>query len=118
MKVVSLYDSWAKINFPWGYEVPEFGAIDPRVVSRREVQENREAFERLEVARADEEYMVELRRNYPELVAEERWWLEMYTKGATDEAGPCRGEIIDLSFSDSCSGFDDDPTMVWIGRRS
>ena len=70
MKVVSLYGSRAKNNFPIGcHKVPEFIAIDPRGISHREVLENQEAFERLEVARANE--MAELHQNHPELIAQE-----------------------------------------------
>ncbi|XP_044417270.1 DNA polymerase epsilon subunit 3-like [Triticum aestivum] len=48
------------------------------------VQENLEAFEQLEAARADEEYMVDLRRIHPKLVAEERQRLELYQKVLDD----------------------------------
>lgn len=71
------------------------------------MQGNREAFERLEVARANEEYMAELRQNHSELVAEEHWRLELY-KGATNEARPSAGNAIDLCSSDSDFGSDDD----------
>lgn len=40
----------------------------PRVASARELREEREARGRLELKRADEEYMAELRRMYPECV--------------------------------------------------
>ncbi|XP_044446054.1 uncharacterized protein [Triticum aestivum] len=65
-----------------------FIGIDPRVVSRGEVWENREAFERLEMARFDEDYMTELRLMHSELVAEERQLLEMYQKGLPTRLGP------------------------------
>lgn len=52
----------------------------PQVVSRRFMQENWEAFERLKAARPDEEYMAELRGMYPNLITEECWRLEMYKK--------------------------------------
>lgn len=45
IKAVGLYGSRAKINFPLGSrDVPQPVGIDPRVVSRHEVRENRLAF--------------------------------------------------------------------------
>lgn len=88
-----------------------FIGIDPRVVSRGEVWENREAFERLEMARFDEDYMTELRLMHSELVAEERQLLEMYQKGLPTRLG--RQVVRSLTFASVTTMM-----MTWTGRRS
>lgn len=77
--------------------------------SPRDLRDNQEAFEWLEVAHTDEEYMAELRRIYPELVTEERWRLKVYKKGLADEdeimSSGERGEkVIELSSNDADCG--------------
>lgn len=77
-KAVCLYSSRSKINFPIGNgELPMAVDTEPRVVSHREVRENREAFEWLKAAHADKEYRTELHWMHQELVAGEPQWLEM-----------------------------------------
>lgn len=114
MQAVRVHGSRAKINFPLGSgEDLQFVAIDPRVVSCREALENREAFERIDAACAEQAYMVEIHRNHPKLVAEEFQVIELYKNGA-DEARSSDGEVIDLYSNDSGSG----STTAWIWRCS
>lgn len=54
------------------------------------MRENQEAFERIDMARADEAYMSDLLWNHLKLVSEELWVLELYKKGV-GEAGPSGG---------------------------
>lgn len=68
-------------------DVPEPVAIDPRVVSRREVRDNQLAFMQIETERYKEAYTAELRANHPELVTEELQVYELCKKRA-DGAGP------------------------------
>lgn len=114
MQAVCLHDIRVKI------EVPRFVVVvDPRVVSHREVWENREAIEWIHAMRANVTYMAELRwnhpefiveelrRNHPELVAEELRVLELYKKGANDAVSSVGRSLTFTPVAPS-----------WIGRRS
>lgn len=62
IQVMCLYGARVRLNFPFGALMPDLAPIDPRVVSRHELRENREAYEHVEAEHDDEEYMAELRR--------------------------------------------------------
>ncbi|KAI4997136.1 hypothetical protein ZWY2020_052478 [Hordeum vulgare] len=90
-KAVALYGSRAKISFSIGNcKVHAVVDINPRVVSNHGERENREAFECIEAVRADEDYMVELRRMYPKFGVEEWRWLEIYKMGLHMRSGICQ----------------------------
>lgn len=105
------------MNFPFGRRVVlAFVDIDPRVVSRREVWKNREAFERLEMACAGEEYITELHLMHPELIAKKRRWLQMYKKGLPTMSG--RQVARSLTFAPATPAPGPATTTTWIGRHS
>lgn len=94
--LVHLHAANARRNVP---DVPpQLAPVDHRVATARELWEDWEARECLEVEQADEAYMAELRRLYSERVEEECRQNDLYKAGAT---------VIDLCSGDGDgSGFD------------